>query len=118
MENGVMIIEKIEALPIIAIILFFVISLILFIGSGVAMYQDNFGVDIVLLLAAMAMFTFSLVMACNNYDGYKIVTSEETKLEKFYVDWDVKQTKGKIYYVIPQSKDSIKMGEEYDRSKR
>lgn len=114
MENGVMIIDKIEALPIIAIILFFVVSLVLFIAAGVAAYQGASSVDVILIIAATAMLIFSIAMAGNNYDGYMIVTSEETKLEKFYEDWDIKRTVGKIYYAVPQSKDSIKMGEEYD----
>ena len=114
MENGVMIIDKIEALPAIVIILFFAINLILFVAAGVALYKDACGLDVALLLAAVAMLSFSIIITGNNYNGYKIITSEETRLEKFYADWDVRSKDGNIYYVVPQSKDSIKMVEEYE----
>ena len=109
-----MIIEKIEALPAIVIILFFAISLILFILTFIVFNEDKCGLDIVLLLAAISMSIFTITVACSNVDKYKIIISEETKLEKFYVDWDVRSKEGNIYYVVPQSKDSIKMAEEYE----
>ena len=114
MENGVMIVDKIEALPAIVIILFFAISLILFIAAGVLLYKDVCGLDLVLLLSAISMSIFTITVACSNVDRYKIIISEETKLEKFYADWDVRSKEGNIYYVVPQSKDSIKMVEEYE----
>lgn len=114
MENGVMIVDKIEALPAIVIILFFAISLILFVVAGVGLYKDVYGLDLILLLSAISMSIFTITVACGNVDRYKIIISEETKLEKFYVDWDVKSKEGNIYYVVPQSKDSIKMVEEYE----
>ena len=114
MENGVMIIDKIEALPAIVIILFFVISLILFILVFIAFNEDKCGLDLILLLSAISMSIFTITVACSNVDRYKIIVSEETKLEKFYADWDVMSKEGNIYYVVPQSKDSIKMVEEYE----
>ena len=114
MENGVMIINKIEALPTIVIILFFTISLILFVAAGIAIYKDVCGLDLIVLLSAISMSIFTITVACSNVDRYKIIISEETKLEKFYMDWDVRSKEGNIYYVVPQSKDSIKMVEEYE----
>lgn len=109
-----MIIEKIEALPTIVIILFFAISLILFILVFIAFNKDKCGLDLILLLSAISMSIFTITVACSNVDRYKIIISEETKLEKFYVDWDIKSKEGNIYYAVPQSKDSMKMVEEYE----
>ena len=114
MKNGVVIIDKIEALPAIVIILFFAISLILFILTFIAFNEDKCGLDLILLLSAISMSIFTITVACGNVDRYKIIISEETKLEKFYADWDVRSKEGNIYYVVPQSKDSIKMVEEYE----
>ena len=108
-----MIVDKIEALPAIVIILFFAISLILFVAAGVVLYKDVGGLDLILFLSAISMSIFTATVAGSNVDRYKIIISEETKLEKFYADWDVRSKEGNIYYVVPQSKDSIKMVEEY-----
>ena len=83
MENGVMIIDKIEALPAIVIILLFVISSIF-----ITFNENKCGLDIILLLSAISM---SITIACSNDDRY-----EETKLEKFYADWDIRSKEGNI----------------------